>query len=107
MKASMTSTTCHFPIIRRSACMAALLAVCATGVFAQATAWPEKPVRLVVPYSAGGTTDYAARQIAQKLSDATGKSFFVENIFLKFVNGCDHVHSHHILDCLQRSLALD
>ncbi|WP_295850263.1 tripartite tricarboxylate transporter substrate binding protein [uncultured Xylophilus sp.] len=58
---------------------AVLLALPAAGAFAQAPAWPDKPVRLVVPYSAGGTTDYAARQIAQKLSDATGKSFFVEN----------------------------
>ncbi|MBT2304113.1 tripartite tricarboxylate transporter substrate binding protein [Variovorax paradoxus] len=41
--------------------------------------WPDKPVRLVVPYAPGGTTDYAARQIAQKLTEQTGKSFYVEN----------------------------
>jgi tripartite-type tricarboxylate transporter receptor subunit TctC len=42
--------------------------------------WPgNKPVRLVVPYSPGGTTDYAARQVAQKLSETTGKTFIVEN----------------------------
>ncbi|CAN7430445.1 MULTISPECIES: Bug family tripartite tricarboxylate transporter substrate binding protein [unclassified Variovorax] len=43
------------------------------------SAWPDKPVRLVVPYAPGGTTDYAARQIAQKLTEQTGKSFYVEN----------------------------
>lgn len=43
------------------------------------TRWPESNVRLVVPYAPGGTTDYAARQIAQKLTEQTGKSFFVEN----------------------------
>jgi len=43
------------------------------------TQWPESNVRLVVPYAPGGTTDYAARQIAQKLTEQTGKSFFVEN----------------------------
>ncbi|MEJ8857652.1 tripartite tricarboxylate transporter substrate binding protein [Variovorax robiniae] len=43
------------------------------------SAWPDKPVRLIVPYSPGGTTDYAARQIAQKLTEQTGKSFYVEN----------------------------
>lgn len=43
------------------------------------TAWPDRPVRLVVPYSPSGTTDYAARQIAQKLTEQTGKSFYVEN----------------------------
>jgi tripartite-type tricarboxylate transporter receptor subunit TctC len=40
---------------------------------------PDKPVRLVVPYAPGGTTDFAARQIAQKLTEQTGKSFYVEN----------------------------
>ncbi|QNP58065.1 Bug family tripartite tricarboxylate transporter substrate binding protein [Paenacidovorax monticola] len=43
------------------------------------SAWPEKPVRIVVPYAPGGTTDYAARQIAQKLTEQTRQSFFVEN----------------------------
>lgn len=43
------------------------------------SAWPEKPVRIVVPYAPGGTTDYAARQIAQKLTEQTHQSFFVEN----------------------------
>jgi len=43
------------------------------------TTWPEGPVRLVVPYAPGGTTDFAGRQIAQKLTEQTGKSFFVEN----------------------------
>lgn len=50
------------------------------GTLAQAqAAWPEKPVRIVVPYAPGGTTDYAARQIAQKLTEQTRQSFFVEN----------------------------
>lgn len=57
----------------------AVLALSATSAAAQATTWPDKPVRLVVPYSPSGTTDYAARQIAQKLTEQTGKSFYVEN----------------------------
>lgn len=57
---------------------AALLAVFPLAISAQ-TSWPEKPVRLVVPYAPGGTTDYAARQIAQKLTEQTKQSFFVEN----------------------------
>lgn len=55
----------------------ALLA-CQNSLFAQ-TNWPDKPVRLIVPYAPGGTTDFAGRQVAQKLTEATGKSFFVEN----------------------------
>ena len=59
------------------------LAALATGLSAQhaeaQTTWPDKPVKLVVPYAPGGTTDYAARQIAQMLTVQTGKSFFVEN----------------------------
>ncbi len=54
------------------------LAIAAFGSSAQ-TNWPEGNVRLVVPYAPGGTTDYAARQVAQKLTEQTGKSFFVEN----------------------------
>ncbi|RUP27425.1 MAG: tripartite tricarboxylate transporter substrate binding protein [Curvibacter sp.] len=49
-----------------------------TPLLAQTT-WPDKPVRIVVPYAAGGTTDFAARQVAQKLTEQTGQSFFVEN----------------------------
>ena len=43
------------------------------------SAWPDKPVRIVVPYAPGGTTDYAARQIAQKLTEQTRQTFYVEN----------------------------
>jgi tripartite-type tricarboxylate transporter receptor subunit TctC len=46
---------------------------------AHAQKWPDRPVRIVVPYAAGGTTDFAARLIAQKLSEQTGASIFVEN----------------------------
>ncbi|KAB2901602.1 MAG: tripartite tricarboxylate transporter substrate binding protein [Burkholderiaceae bacterium] len=56
------------------------LLLASLGTLAQAQAvWPEKPVRIVVPYAPGGTTDYAARQIAQKLTEQTRQSFFVEN----------------------------
>jgi tripartite-type tricarboxylate transporter receptor subunit TctC len=58
-----------------AACTAAL--ACASP--SAQTTWPDRPVRMIVPYSPGGTTDYAARQIAQKLTEQTGKSFYVEN----------------------------
>jgi tripartite-type tricarboxylate transporter receptor subunit TctC len=45
----------------------------------QTAVYPEKPVRIVVPYSAGGTTDVGARLIAQKLTESTGTPFIVDN----------------------------
>jgi tripartite-type tricarboxylate transporter receptor subunit TctC len=41
--------------------------------------WPQRPVRLIVPYPAGGGTDIVARVLAQKLGDAFGQRFVVEN----------------------------
>jgi tripartite-type tricarboxylate transporter receptor subunit TctC len=56
---------------------AALLA-CASSSWAQG-AWPSKPVKIVVPFAPGGTTDILARAIAPELSRAFGQSFIVEN----------------------------
>ena len=46
---------------------------------ASAQDWPQRPVRLIVPYSAGGGADTIARVLAQKLGDALGQRFIVEN----------------------------
>ena len=43
------------------------------------TAWPNKPVRIIVPFAAGGTTDILARAMAPELSKAFGQTFIVEN----------------------------
>lgn len=50
-----------------------------SSTLAVAQQYPDKPVRIVVAYPPGGATDVIARKLAQKLSDQTGKSFFVEN----------------------------
>jgi tripartite-type tricarboxylate transporter receptor subunit TctC len=48
------------------ACVAAVF-TCASGVTAAQT-WPSKPITIIVPFPAGGTTDLITRPIAQKLS---------------------------------------
>ena len=46
---------------------------------AVAAEWPQRPVRLVVPYSAGGSTDLVARLVAPRLSERMGQQFVVDN----------------------------
>jgi tripartite-type tricarboxylate transporter receptor subunit TctC len=54
-----------------------LIAVSGTG--AGATDWPTKPVRIVVPYAAGGAADTLARVFGEVLGTAFGKQFYIDN----------------------------
>jgi tripartite-type tricarboxylate transporter receptor subunit TctC len=47
--------------------------------FAAAQAYPNKPVKVIIPFPPGGTLDAVGRMLAQKMSDQTGQSFVVEN----------------------------
>ena len=47
---------------------------------AAAAQWPARPVKLIVPSSAGGGTDFYARLLAQALGEALGQQFIVENL---------------------------
>ncbi|NMM80995.1 ABC transporter substrate-binding protein [Acidovorax sp. SRB_14] len=58
---------------------AAGLALATAGSWAQASAWPSKPVTLVVPFPAGGGTDAFARPLAAQFAKATGKTLIIDN----------------------------
>jgi tripartite-type tricarboxylate transporter receptor subunit TctC len=62
--------------LRLAAPAAAVLAVAR---FARAETYPSRPVRVIVPFAAGGSTDFTARLIAQRLSERFGQQFVVEN----------------------------
>jgi tripartite-type tricarboxylate transporter receptor subunit TctC len=51
----------------------------ATSLAAQAQAWPAKPIRLVVPYAAGGPTDVVARLVAKKVEGSISGTIIVDN----------------------------
>ena len=58
---------------------AALAALCVLFSAAAQAQYPDKPIRIVVPFVAGGVSDNVARQVALKITEQTGRAFVVEN----------------------------
>jgi tripartite-type tricarboxylate transporter receptor subunit TctC len=62
-----------------SAALSAALLACTMGAHAQNDAYPKQPVKWVVPYAPGGTTDVIARNLATRMSQELGQPLIVEN----------------------------
>jgi tripartite-type tricarboxylate transporter receptor subunit TctC len=68
------------PILQRILAALLLLLLLAGVAPSLAEGYPNRPVRVVVGFPAGGPTDVIARVVAQKLSDSLGQQFYVENV---------------------------
>src|SRR5580765_5534215 len=67
------------PIRRSIALAAALSLACVAPGLALAGPYPDKPIRLVVPFPAGGATDLMARTMGQKLAERIGQAVIIDN----------------------------
>ena len=57
----------------------ALISAALVSMTAAAQSWPQKPVRFIVPFAPGGTTDIAARMLGEKLTQIWGQTVVIEN----------------------------
>src|SRR5512139_1048576 len=59
--------------------VAATIAVAASGAHGEDSHWPDHPVRIIVPYPAGGSTDVLSRILAERMKGMFGQPFVIEN----------------------------
>src|ERR1700732_3664423 len=53
--------------------------LCLTAALANAQSWPQRPIKLICPFPAGGGTDLIARLVAKHLGERLGQQVYVEN----------------------------
>lgn len=69
----------HSPLRRRMAAIAAFATLGLAGAPASAQDYPTRPIKLVVPFAAGGGSDIVARTVGQKLAESLGQPVVIEN----------------------------
>ena len=66
-------------VLRHALISIGALAYLASPSITQAQSWPDKPVKLIIPFAAGGTTDILGRILAQQMTTILGQNVIVEN----------------------------
>jgi tripartite-type tricarboxylate transporter receptor subunit TctC len=66
-------------MMKRSTFLLALTTLAASPVWAEPT-YPSKPIRIIVPFTPGGSPDVLARTIGQKITESTGAAVVIENV---------------------------
>jgi tripartite-type tricarboxylate transporter receptor subunit TctC len=75
----MTKARANAALVAATAIAVAAAALLLPSFAAQGEEWPSRPIRFIVPYPAGGSTDVGARVIADVLSRALGQQIYIEN----------------------------
>jgi tripartite-type tricarboxylate transporter receptor subunit TctC len=79
MEITMTNRSNWFKLVSAACAVTGLAAFCLPAGAQTAQTFPNKPIRIIVPYAPGGTTDMLARSIGQKLTEYWGQPVIVEN----------------------------
>jgi tripartite-type tricarboxylate transporter receptor subunit TctC len=68
-----------FTVLRHVLISLGALACIVSPSITQAQSWPDKPIKLIIPFAPGGTTDILGRILAQQMTTILGQNVIVEN----------------------------